>query len=214
MGANHALDNRQIIEKALIVLVGFVASGLLGLVRIAVVGAQFGAGAANDTFAAAQQLPETVFVLVAGGALGSSFIPVFARIREQDLEQAWRLASAVMTLSAATAALFGLLVAALAPLLVSHLLYVDRPPEQQHLMIEMVRLMMITPLVFSVSGLIMGILQSYAAFWLPALAISMNNIGIIIGALVIAPALPPHPDVGQVGDLKRHGPGIRRCLER
>ena len=205
MGANQALDNRQIIEKALIVLVGFLASGLLGLVRIAVVGAQFGTGAANDTFAAAQQLPETVFVLVAGGALGSSFIPVFARIRERDLDQAWRLASAVMTLSAATAALFGLLVAGLAPLLVSHLLYVDRPPEQQQLMVEMVRLMMITPLIFSISGLIMGILQSYAAFWLPAIAISMNNIGIIIGALLIAPTLPAHPDVGQVGGLNVMG---------
>jgi len=205
MGANQALDNRQIIEKALIVLVGFLASGLLGLVRIAVVGAQFGTGAANDTFAAAQQLPETVFVLVAGGALGSSFIPVFARIRERDLDQAWRLASAVMTLSAATAALFGLLAAGLAPLLVSHLLYVDRPPEQQQLMVEMVRLMMITPIIFSISGLIMGILQSYAAFWLPAIAISMNNIGIIIGALVIAPALPAHPSVGQVGDLNVMG---------
>lgn len=205
MSANQALENRQIIEKALIVLVGFLASGLLGLVRIAVVGAQFGTGAANDTFAAAQQLPETVFVLVAGGALGSSFIPVFARIRQSDLDQAWRLASAVMTLSAAAASLFGLLVAGLAPLLVSHLLYVDRPPAQQQLMVEMVRLMMITPVIFSISGLIMGILQSYAAFWLPAIAISMNNIGIIIGALVIAPVLPSHPTVGQVGDLNVMG---------
>ena len=42
MSANEALDNRQIIEKALIVLVSFLASGALGLVRIAVVGAQFG----------------------------------------------------------------------------------------------------------------------------------------------------------------------------
>lgn len=203
--ANTALDNRQVLEKALIVLVGFLASGALGLLRVAVVGAQFGTGAANDTFAAAQQLPETVFVLVAGGALGSSFIPVFARLREQDTEQAWRLASAVMTLSAASAALFGLLVALFAPLLVSQLLFTARPAEQQQLVVDMVRLMMVTPLVFSVSGLIMGILQSYAAFWLPAIAISMNNIGIIIGALVIAPALPPHPGVGQIGDLNVMG---------
>ena len=205
VSANTALDNRQVIEKALIVLVGFLASGALGLLRIAVVGAQFGTGAANDTFAAAQQLPETVFVLVAGGALGSSFIPVFARFREQNSEQAWRLASAVMTLSAASAALFGLLVAIFAPQLVGQFLFTDRPPAQQQLVVEMVRLMMITPLIFSVSGLIMGILQSYAAFWLPAVAISMNNIGIIIGALVIAPSLPPHPSVGQVGDLNVMG---------
>ncbi len=204
-GAYTALDNRQVIEKALIVLVGFLASGALGLLRIAVVGAQFGTGAANDTFAAAQQLPETVFVLVAGGALGSSFIPVFARFREQDAEQAWRLASAVMTLSAASAALFGALVAVFAPQLVGQLLFTDRPPEQQRLMADMIRLMMITPVIFSVSGLIMGILQSYAAFWLPAIAISMNNIGIIIGALFIAPALPPHANIGQVGDLNVMG---------
>ncbi len=204
-GGDIALDNREIIAKALIVLVGFLASGALGLLRIAVVGAQFGTGAANDTFAAAQQLPETVFVLVAGGALGSSFIPVFARFREQDTEEAWRLASAVMTLSAASAALFGALVAVFAPQLVGQLLFTDRPPEQQRLMADMIRLMMITPVIFSVSGLIMGILQSYAAFWLPAIAISMNNIGIIIGALFIAPALSPHPNVGQVGDLNVMG---------
>ena len=204
-GASGALDNRQIVQKALIVLVGFLASGLLGLLRIAVVGAQFGTGAANDAFAAAQQLPETVFVLVAGGALGSSFIPVFARIRHSDQAQAWRLASAVMTLSAACAAMFGLLVAVFAPALVEHLLFTDRPPAQQQLMTDMIRLMMITPLIFSVSGLVMGILQSFAAFWLPALAISMNNTGIIIGALLIAPALPPHPTVGQVGELNIMG---------
>ena len=205
MSANAALDNRQIIHKALIVLVGFLASGLLGLLRIAVVGAQFGTGGANDTFAAAQQLPETVFALVAGGALGSSFIPVFARLREQDQAQAWRMASAVMSISAASAALFGTLVAISAPLLVSQLLFSDRPPEQQRLMVDMIRLMMITPVIFSLSGLVMGILQAHAAFWLPALAISMNNIGIIIGALVIAPGLPPHSDVGQVGELNIMG---------
>ena len=201
MSASVALDNRQVIEKALIVLVGFLVSGALGFLRIAVVGAQFGTGAANDAFAAAQQIPETIFVLVAGGALGSSFIPVYARVREIDPAQAWRLASAVMSLSAAAAAVFGLLVSLFAPQFVSILLYPDRPPEQQQLMIEMVRLMMITPFIFSISGLIMGILQSHAAFWLPAIALSMNNIGIIIGALFIAPILPAHPDVGQVGNL-------------
>ena len=205
MGASKALNNRQVIEKALIVLVGFLASGILGLVRIGVVGAQFGTGAALDIFSAAQQLPETVFVLVAGGALGSSFIPIYARIRESDPDEAWRLASAVMTVSACAAAVFGLLVAVFAPQLVDILLLPDRPPDQQQLMTEMVRLMMLTPVIFSISGLVMGILQSHAAFWLPAIAISMNNIGIIIGALLIAPNLAPHPDVGQVGGLNVMG---------
>ena len=216
MSASKALDNRQIIEKSLIVLAGFVASGLLGLIRLAVVGAQFGTGAAYDAFAAAQQLPESVFVLVAGGALGSSFIPVYAKYRAIDPEQAARLAGAVMTLSAAAAGLLGLLVYALAPPLVSLALYSERSPQEQQLMIDMVRLMMLTPVIFSVSGLLMGLLQSHAAFALPAIALSMNNIGIIIGALFIAPLLAPHPDMGQVGDLNimglAYGAILSACL--
>ncbi|MYH66338.1 MAG: murein biosynthesis integral membrane protein MurJ [Chloroflexi bacterium] len=202
---SKALDNRQITHKALIVLVGFFTSGVLGLLRIGVVGAQFGTGTALDVFSAAQQLPETVFVLVAGGALGSSFIPVYARIREADEDAAWGLASAVLTLSASAAALFSLLVVLFAPQLVSTTLWANRPAEQQRLMVEMIRLMMLTPVIFSISGLVMVILQTHHAFWLPALAISMNNLGIILGALVIAPSLPAHPDVGQVGGLNVMG---------
>ena len=196
-----ALDNRQVVQKALIVLVGFAASGVLGFLRTAVLARQFGTGAAHDSFVAAQQIPELVFVLVAGGALGSSFIPIYAKYREQDPQQAWQLASSVMTLAALAAAALGLIVALFAPQLVSTVLSPGRPAEQQQLTIAMVRLMMLTPFIFSISGLVMGILQSHAAFWLPAIAISMNHIGIIIGALIIAPALPAHADVGQVGDL-------------
>lgn len=185
----------------MIVLVGFLASGVLGFLREAVLARQFGAAAARDSFVAAQQIPELVFVLVAGGALGSSFIPIYAKYRERDPEQAWQLASAVMTLAAAAAAALGLLIAIFAPQLVSAVLSPGRPPEQQQLTVDMIRLMMVTPFIFSISGLVMGILQSHAAFWLPAIAISMNHIGIIIGALWIAPQLPAHPDVGQVGDL-------------
>ena len=169
------------------------------------VGAQFGTGAAYDAFAAAQQLPETGFVLVAGGALGSSFIPIYARYRAIDQEAASRLASAVMSLSAAGAALLGGLVYVFAPPLATLVLYRDRSPQEQQLMIDMVRLMMLTPFIFSISGLLMGLLQAHAAFWLPAIALSMNSIGIIIGALFIAPLLPPHPDLGQVGDLNVMG---------
>ena len=47
-----------------------------------------------------------------------------------------------------------------------------------------------TPLIFSISGLLMGILNAHQSFTLPALAIGMNNIGLIIGALVFAQVLP------------------------
>lgn len=205
MTSTRALSNRQVARAALVVIFGFLASGVLGFVRVLIVSRQFGTSAALDAFLAAQQIPELIFVLVAGGALGSSFIPIYARLRETDEDQAWRLASAVTTLAALAAALLGLLVVILAPWLVSNLLLRDKPPEAQALTVDLMRLMMVTPFIFSISGLVMGILQSHGLFLLPSLAISMNNIGIMLGALLIAPALPPASGAAQVGGANVYG---------
>ncbi|MCU0514757.1 MAG: murein biosynthesis integral membrane protein MurJ, partial [Anaerolineae bacterium] len=205
MGASGALSNRQVMQAALVTLFGFVASGVLGIVRLLILSQQFGTAEAMDTFYAAQRIPELIFVLVAGGALGSAFIPLFARQREQDAAAAWRLASAVMTLAALAAAALGLLVIVLAPWLVEVILLPGRTAAARALTVDLMRLMMVTPCIFAISGLVMGILQAHGLFFLPSLAISMNNIGLIIGALVIAPALPPAETLAQVGPNNIYG---------
>ncbi len=212
MTPSKALSNTQIARAALVVLVGFAASGVLGVVRTAIISAQFGTGSALDAFLAAQRIPEIVFTLVAGGALGSSFIPIYARLRDENQEEAWRLASAVMTLAAIAAGLLGLVVMLTAPWLVQHILLPESSPEAQLLTANMMRLMMVTPFIFSISGLLMGILQSHGIFLLPSLAISMNSIGIIIGALFIAPVLPPLDGLGQVENSNIYGLAIGAVL--
>jgi putative peptidoglycan lipid II flippase len=207
LSASNALSNRQIARAAGVVVVGFLASGILGLVRTGVVTAIFGTGTASDAFAAAQRIPELVFTLVAGGALGSSFIPVFARrLRTSDEAGAWRLASAVITLSSLAAGLLSLLLVIFAPQFVSVVLAPADPPEVQALTTSLTRIMMLTPFIFSISGLLMGILQAHGNFLLPSLAISMNNIGLIVGALVLAYVIPAQPgDIAQVGNANVYG---------
>lgn len=205
MSASKALNNQQIIRAALVVLVGFLASGVLGIVRNAIISAQFGTSSTIEAFLAAQRIPETIFVLVAGGALGSSFIPVYARIRAEDEKQAWRLASTVTSLAALAAAILGVVVVITAPWLVSNVLLSESGPEIQSITVDMMRLMMVTPFIFSISGLVMGLLQSHGLFLLPSLAISMNHIGIMIGALVIAPLLPAAEGLAQVDNYNVYG---------
>ncbi len=188
ISTSQALSRTQVMRAALIVLLGFFASGVLGLVRTAIYNAMFGASSELDAFYAAQRIPELLFALVAGGALGSSFIPVFARLRSSGrIEESWQLASAVMTLSALAAGALGILLAITAPLYMP-LFYQNEL--YQELAVRMTQLMLATTVIFSVSGLMMGILNTYQNFMLPALALSMNNVGLIIGALVIAPLLP------------------------
>lgn len=196
MTQSKALSNRQIARAALVVLGGFVASGLLGMVRTAVFSSTFGTSAELDAFYAAQRIPEMLFTLVAGGALGSSFIPVFSRFLAADDDNgAWRLASAVMTLSMLAAALLAIIIALLAPVLVPALLVPGATPEQQALTTSLTQLMLVTTVIFSISGLLMGILNAHQLFLLPALALSMNNIGLIFGALVLTRMGDGSPDV-------------------
>lgn len=187
MTTSRSLSNRQVARAAILVVLGFLASGLLGLIRTAVFAAIFGTGAELDTFYTAQRIPELLFTLVAGGALGSSFIPVFSKfLAADDDETAWQLASAVMTISAIAALVLGIVLIITAPLYMP-LLY--QRTLYQHLAVRLAQIMMVTPVIFAISGLLMGILNAHQKFFLSSLAISMNNVGLIIGALVIAPLL-------------------------
>ena len=172
---SRALTNAQIARAALVVLLGFMASGVLGLLRTAAFTAIFGASDVLDAFVAAQRVPEVLFVLVAGGALGSAFIPVYSRYltKEDDTQQAQALASATMTLSASAAAILSLLAFITAPLFVPF--YVN-DADIQPLTINLMRLMLLTPFLFSISRLIMGVLNAHQSFTLPALAISTSNL--------------------------------------
>lgn len=188
MSQVRVLSAGQMIRAALVVILGFLASGILGLIRTAAYAAAFGASVELDVFYAAQRIPEMVFTLVAGGALGSAFIPVFNRYSDDHEAEKWRFASAVTSWSAVAAAILGGLLALTAPLYMPILLS-DVPVAYQTLAADLTRWLLITTVIFSVSGLMMGILNSYQQFLLPALAISMYNIGLIIGAVVIAPNL-------------------------
>jgi len=188
---SNALSNNQIVRAAAIVLFGFLASGVLGIVRTAVFSSTFGASAELDSFYAAQRIPEMLFTLVAGGALGSSFIPVFSRyLSAEDREGGWKLASAVMTLSATAAAILAIVLAVLAPFIIPTLLVPGESADYQALTTSLTQFMLITTVIFSISGLLMGILQAHQLFLLPALATSTYNIGMIVGALLFVHILP------------------------
>lgn len=181
------LTGRQIARAAILVMAAFVLSRLLGLAREVILAYLFGASPDYEAYLAALQLPDTLFFVVAGGALGSAFIPTFtASLTRHDHEGAWRLASAVVNLILllliALAAVAGLF----AGFIVTHLLAPGYSPEQQALAAELMRIMLLSPILFGVSGIVMGVLNSHQRFLLPALAPSMYNLGIIGGALLLS----------------------------
>ncbi len=177
-----------IAKAAGIVMSAFLLSKGLGLVREMAISARFGTSPDLDAYVAAFRLPDMVFQLIAGGALASAFIPtVSTYLARDDEDGAWELFSAIAT----WVLLLGVTVASVGSLLalplVEHVLAPGFSPEQQRLTAHLMRWMFISSVIFGVSGLVMANLNARQHFLFPALAPSMYNLGIILGAWFLAP---------------------------
>jgi putative peptidoglycan lipid II flippase len=177
-------------RAASLVMVLFVASRAMGLLREIVIARQFGTSAELDAYLAAFRLPDLFFALMAGGALGSAFIPVFADYLARDDERgAWRLASAVINWVLLLLSAVGALAALSAPTLVAYVIAPGFTPAQQSLSVELMRWMLVSTVIFGVSGVAMGILNARQHFLLPALAPVIYNAAIIAGAWFLGPTI-------------------------
>jgi putative peptidoglycan lipid II flippase len=194
----------------------FVISRALGLLRETVISHQFGTGGDLDAYLAAFRLPDLLFQIVAGGALASAFIPTFASFwTKNDKGGAWRLASATINLVLVLTTMLAGLAALVTPWLVGTIIAPGFGPARQALTADLMRLMLLTPVIFGVSGVIMGILNARQHFLLPAMAPILYNLGIIAGALVLAPTMGVHGlavgvAAGALGHLLIQMPGLVR----
>ena len=91
--------NRQIARAASTVVIAMAVGQLIGQLAKSVTVSAFGANTDLDAYNAANRVSETIYLLVAGGALGSSFIPVFTGLlTNQEKKEAWQLASSIINL--------------------------------------------------------------------------------------------------------------------
>lgn len=182
--------NQQIARGAMTVMAAFVLSNLVGLLRQVLISQAFGTSAQIDAFYAAEKLPNILFTLVAGGALASAFIPNFtAFLEDEDRAGAWRLASAIINIVTLALTLISIVAAYFAEWLVLNILAPGFPLEQQLLTASLLRILLLTTVIFGASGLIMGILNAHQKFLLPALAPSMYWLGMIFGVIFLVPSL-------------------------
>ena len=167
-------------------------SRILGFLRDLVIARAFGAGIASDAFFVAFRLPNLLRRLVAEGALSSAFIPVFteyvtSRSRADTLRML-RAVAGVMLLLLGSVTLLGVLGAPGIVRVMAPGFFAD--PTAGELTVRLTRLMFPYLFLVGLAALVMGVLNAHRHFLLPALSPVALNVGIIIGALVLAPRLP------------------------
>ena len=160
-------------------------SRILGLVREIVASYYFGAAGKINAFTVAFQVPNLFRALVADAALQSAFVPVFTELLEKgDKRRAWRVASTLfwlvlLILSALTAVFI-----VVAPWIIG--LFGD-PGGDKQLAIGLSRVLFPIVTLLGVSGIVVGILNSYERFSVPALSPVFWNVAIIVGLVIGVP---------------------------
>lgn len=163
---------------------------IAGLARSILVAGIFGASPELDAFTAANRVSETLFLLVAGGALGSAFIPAFTGLLARgERDSAWKLASALANAVTLTLSLLAVFLAIYAPQVVRYALAPGfyQNPELFALTVSLLRIQLISAVLFGLGGLIVGILNAHQVFLVPALTPAMYQLGIIFGAVFLSP---------------------------
>ena len=180
---------RHILQNTLVVGAAFALAALAGIFRNIIIARQFGVGADLDAYYAAFKLPDLLFTIVAGGALATAFIPVFAEfLAQDDAAGAWRLASAITNLVVLAVTALSLAAALAAPWLVHRVIAPGFTAAQQAETVGLMRLVLLSTIVFGVSAVMGSVLNGFKHFLLPALAPVLYPLGISAGALWLAPA--------------------------
>ena len=187
---NKKPAGNQIARAAGTVMIAFVISNLVGLFAKTVTARTFGTGIESNAFFAANRFSEILFNLVAGGALGSAFIPVFTGILvNDDRDRAWKLASSISNLVSTVLVLLSLLTIIFSRQVVHYVLAPGFTIEEKILTAQLLRIQILSSVIFGLSGLIMGILNSHQYFLLPAIAPAMYQIGWIAGIYLLVPRM-------------------------
>src|SRR5215218_3896807 len=172
-------------------------SRLLGLAREVVAAKYFGVTAAMSAFTIAFQVPNLVRALFADSALQGAFVPVFTELLEKgERKEAFRVASSLFFLIclvlAAVTALFVLFAEPIMGLIAPGF---DDDPVLADLTVNLARLMFPIVVLLALSGLVVGMLNSFEHFAVPALAPVAWNLVIIAALVGLVPVLPEDDEI-------------------
>lgn len=172
-------------EASFILMVSFFLSAGLGAVRQILFNAQFGIGAEVDAYYAAFRLPDTLFSLIAGGALSSAMIPVLlATVRGDGPKAGEQLINLVMSTMMVVFAAVVLVVELFTPFFVTNILAPGFDAATSQLAVTLTRIMLLQSLVLAVGSVLTAVLNSRNQFLLTGLAIISHNVALITGILV------------------------------
>ena len=172
----------SITEGVILLMASILFSAVLGSVRQILLNARFGTGIEANAYYAAFRLPDTLFALIAGGALSSAMIPILLSTEREEGHAAWATLVNLVFTSLMVVLIFIVGCGEVfAPFFVHHLLAPGFDAETSRLTITLTRIMLLQPLILAAGSVAAAVLNSRNQFMLTSLSYASHNISLIAG---------------------------------
>ena len=147
----------------------------------------FGAGMATDAFVTAFRIPNLLRDMFAEGALSSAFVPVFKdKLVRESKEEALQLANRVISAMLIVVGAIVVLGIIFSPFIVKLTAWgFSDEPGKFALTVALTQIMWIFLLLVSLAAVVMGMLNSFGVFGIPAFSPAMFNVGSIATVLIL-----------------------------
>jgi putative peptidoglycan lipid II flippase len=183
--AESGAHRRHLARSTAIFSLATGVSRVLGLVREIVAANYFGITGKVNAFTVAFQIPNLVRALVADAALSGAFVPVFSELLEKgERARAWRVASTIFWLVLLVLGGLTALLMVAAPLIIRPF---GNPGGDFDLAVGLSRVLFPIVVLLGLTGVVVGILNTYEHFTVPALTPVFWNLAIIVGLVVGVP---------------------------
>ena len=169
-----------------VVMVSTTISRLFGFVRIALIGAIFGASGTADVLNAVFTIPNNLRKLMAEGALSSAFIPVLSRsiVLDKTGASARKIVRLIFSFQFIVLVPVLLACAVFAPRVV-RLILDFKDPEKIELAGSLFRWMIHYLLLVSISAVLMGVINAHQSFLVPAITPILFSVAVISSVLLL-----------------------------
>ena len=166
-------------------------SSVLGVIRDRLLAQAFGASSSEgiynlDAYYAAFKIPDLLFFILISGAISAAFVPLFTQYKKQKkYERAWKFASNMLHLMLIFVGATALFIFIFAPQF-TRLVATGFEGEAFDLTVRLMRIMLLSPLIFTFSAVFMSLQDSFKTFFFRAFSPLFYNAGIILSIILFA----------------------------
>lgn len=184
---NRANQRISLANAAALLVVATLVGQVLGFLRTQIINANFNSleHIQTDAYFAAFKIPDFFFYTIAAGALGVAFMPFLAdKLQAGDKQSVWRFTSALINLLGIAMGAVAVLMLVFTEPLIRVVVGNNLDPAQMNEAVTIMRIVALNPLLFTISGILTSVQQTFGRFFFYAMAPILYN-GCIIASVYL-----------------------------